>query len=70
MQVLGEDESEQLARVAAAFKVIRTIRRNWFAHAAALSLPPMPGLPIKRSIAHPSLLADVLVSYTAFRTMP
>lgn len=24
--------------------------------------PPMPGLPIERSIAHPSLLADILVS--------
>ncbi|MGF6877236.1 transposase [Paraburkholderia sp. MM5477-R1] len=63
MQPLGEDVSEQLARVAAMFKVIRTIRRktvcpccNHFAQ------PPMPGLPIERSIAHPSLLADILVS--------
>ncbi|MEX3606115.1 MAG: IS66 family transposase zinc-finger binding domain-containing protein, partial [Burkholderia sp.] len=28
MLMLGEDVSEQLARVAAAFKVIRTIRRK------------------------------------------
>jgi len=61
--LIGEDISEQLARVAAAFKVIRTIRPkadctccNHFAQ------PPMPGLPIERSIAHPSLLADILVS--------
>lgn len=63
MQMIGEDVSEQLARVAAAFKVIRTIRNkgvctccNHFAQ------PPMPGRPIERSIAHPSLLADIIVS--------
>ncbi|MDN7592429.1 IS66 family transposase, partial [Burkholderia seminalis] len=27
-----------------------------------IAQPPMPGLPIERSIAHPSLLADILVS--------
>jgi transposase len=63
MQPLGEDVSEQLARVAAAFKVIRTIRSKLLCpgcgHIAQL---PMPGLPIERSIAHPSLLADIAVS--------
>ncbi|MBB5405360.1 transposase [Paraburkholderia atlantica] len=63
MQVLGEDESEQLARVAAAFKVIRTIQRKLVCPCCStITQPPMPGLPIQRSIAHPSLLADILVS--------
>ncbi|MBB5510873.1 transposase [Paraburkholderia sp. JPY681] len=63
MQVLGEDESEQLARVAAAFKVNRTIRRKLVCPCCStITQPPMPGLPIERSIAHPSLLADILVS--------
>ena len=63
MKPLGEDVSEQLARVTAMFKVIRTIRRKKSCtccdHIAQL---PMPGLPIERSIAHPSLLADIVVS--------
>jgi len=63
MQVLGEDESEQLARVAAAFKVIRTIRRKLVCPCCnTITQSPMPSLPIERSIAHPSLLADILVS--------
>ena len=63
MQPLGEDVSEQLARVAAAFKVIRTIRRKTVCPCCHhIWQPPMPGLPITRSIAHPSLLADILVS--------
>ena len=63
MQALGEDVSEQLARVAAAFKVIRTIRRKMVCPCCStITQPPMPGLPIERSIAHPSLLADILVS--------
>lgn len=63
MQALGEDVSEQLARVAAAFKVIRTIRRKTICPCCnRIMQPPMPGLPIERSIAHPSLLADILVS--------
>lgn len=63
MQVLGEDVSEQLARVTAAFKVIRTIRRKLVCPCCrTITQPPMPGLPIGRSIAHPSLLADILVS--------
>ena len=63
MRALGEDSSEQLARVAAAFKVIRTIRRKLVCPCCStITQPPMPGLPIERSIAHPSLLADILVS--------
>ncbi|GJH07158.1 IS66 family transposase [Paraburkholderia terrae] len=63
MQALGEDVSEQLARVAAAFKVIRTIRRKMVCPCCHKIMQPlMPGLPIERSIAHPSLLADILVS--------
>ncbi|RQU30137.1 IS66 family transposase [Burkholderia cenocepacia] len=63
MQPLGEDVSEQLARVAAMFRVIRTIRRKTVCPCGhPISQPPMPGLPITRSIAHPSLLADILVS--------
>ncbi|SOE68827.1 Transposase [Burkholderia sp. OK233] len=63
MRTLGEDVSEQLARVTAAFKVIRTIRRKMICPCCShIAQPPMPGLPIERSIAHPSLLADILVS--------
>ncbi|PRX18837.1 transposase [Paraburkholderia sp. BL18I3N2] len=63
MQPLGEDMSEQLARVAAMFKVIRTIRRKAVCTCCNhISQPLMPSLPIERSIAHPSLLADILVS--------
>ena len=69
MKSLGEDVSEQLARVTAMFKVIRTIRRKISCtccdHIAQL---PMPGLPIERSIAHPSLLADTIVSKYADHT--
>lgn len=64
MQLLGEDISEQLAQVVAAFKVIRTIRRKLVCPccSAIKQQLPMPGLPIERSIAHLSLLADTLVS--------
>ncbi|VWB60496.1 transposase [Burkholderia lata] len=69
MQPLGEDVTEQLARVAAVFKVIRTIRRKRVCSCGHhVSQPPMPGLPITRSIAHPSLLADILVSKYADHT--
>ena len=63
MQPLGEDVSEQLARVAAAFRVIRTIRRKRLCmNCGHIAQPPMPGLPIERSIGHPSVLADIVVS--------
>ncbi|SFT50626.1 zinc-finger binding domain of transposase IS66 [Paraburkholderia aspalathi] len=71
MELLGEDVSEQLARVTAMFKVIRRIRRKRICTGCGhIVQPPMPGLPIERSIAHPSLLADIVVAYAAFRTMP
>jgi transposase len=63
MQWLGEDVSEQLARVAAAFKVTRTIRHKLCCpDCGHIEQPAMPGLPIGHSIAHPSLLADIAVS--------
>jgi transposase len=63
MQPLGEDVSEQLARVAAAFKVIRTIRRKLLCPGCGhIEQLPMPSLPIERSIANTSLLADIAVS--------
>ncbi len=63
MQPLGEDVSEQLGRIAAAFKVIRTIRRKKVcACCRRIVQPPAPGLPIQRSIAHPTLLADIFVA--------
>jgi transposase len=63
MQRLGEDVSEQLARVAAAFKVIRTIRHKLCCpDCGHIEQPPMPSLPIEHSIAHPSLLADIAIS--------
>ena len=69
MDLLGEDVSEQLARVTAMFKVIRTIRRKRVcANCGHIEQRPMPGLPIERSIAHPSLLAEILVAKYANHT--
>jgi transposase len=63
MAPLGEDASEQLGRVMAAFRVIRTIRRKTICSCCHhIAQPPAPGLPIQRGIAHPSLLADIFVS--------
>lgn len=63
MQPLGEDVSEQLGRIAAAFKVIRTVRRKKIcACCRHIAQPAAPSLPIERGIAHPSLLADILVA--------
>lgn len=63
MQALGEDVSEQIGRITAAFKVIRTIRRKTIcACCRHIAQPPAPSLPIQRSIAHASLLADILVA--------
>lgn len=63
MQLLRDDESEQLAWIEAMFKAIRTIRRKMVRPCGNhFSQPPMPGLPITRSITHPSLLADSLVT--------
>jgi transposase len=69
MELLGEDVSEQLARVTAMFKVIRTIRRKRVcSNCGHIAQRPMPGLPIERSIAHPSLLAEILVAKYANHT--
>ncbi|WP_250479595.1 MULTISPECIES: IS66 family transposase [unclassified Caballeronia] len=69
MDLLGEDVSEQLARVTAMFKVVRTIRRKRVcANCGHIEQRPMPGLPIERSIAHPSLLAEILVAKYANHT--
>ena len=69
MELLGEDVSEQLARVTAMFKVIRTIRRKRICTGCGhIAQPPMPGLPIERSIAHPSLLAEIIVAKYANHT--
>jgi len=63
MQPMGEDSSEQLGRIMAAYKVVRTIRRKKVcACCQHIAQPPMPTLPLARSIAHPSLLADILVA--------
>jgi len=63
MQPLGEDVSEQIGRITAAFKVIRTIRRKTIcACCRHIAQPPVPSMPIPRSMAHASLLADILVA--------
>src|SRR6185312_3983086 len=55
MQLLGKDVSEQLARVAAALKVIRTSRHKLCRpDCGHIEQPAMPNLPIEHSIAHPS----------------
>jgi transposase len=52
MDLLGEDVSEQLARITAMFKVIRTIRRKRICSSCDhIGQRPMPGMPIERSIA-------------------
>jgi len=63
MQPLGEDISEQLGRITAAFKIIRTIRRKKVCPCCGhISQPAAPATPIQRGIAHASLLADIVVS--------
>jgi transposase len=65
MQPLGEEVSAQLGRIMAACRVIRTIRRKKIcAGCHRIAQPPAPSLPIQRSIAHPTLLADIFVSKT------
>ena len=63
MQDLGEDMSEQLGRITAAFKIIRTIRRKKICSCCHhISQPAALTTPIQRGIAHASLLADIVVS--------
>ena len=63
LKPLGEDVSEQLEIVNAAFKVIRHIRRKKAcACCDCIVQPAAPSRPITRGIAGPGLLAQILVS--------
>jgi len=63
LKVLGEDVSEQLEIIDAAFKVIRTVRRKKAcACCDRIVQAPAPSRPIERGIAGPGLLAQILVS--------
>lgn len=63
LKPLGEDVSEQLEIVNAAFKVIRHIRRKKAcACCDCIIQPAAPSRPIERGIAGPGLLAQILVS--------
>jgi transposase len=70
----GEDVSEQLERIPASFKVIRSVRPK-FACAGCQSVIEAPALgrPIDRGLPGPGLLAHVLVSkygdYVGFPVM-
>lgn len=60
---LGEDVSEQLEIIDAAFKVIRHVRRKKAcACCDRIVQAPAPSRPIERGIAGPGLLAQILVS--------
>jgi transposase len=63
LKPLGEDVSEQLEIVNAAFKVIRHIRRKKAcACCDCIVQPAAPSRPIERGIAGPGFLAQILVS--------
>ena len=63
LKLLGEDVSEQLEIIDAAFKVIRTVRRKKArACCDRIVQAPAPSRPIERGIAGPGLLAQILVS--------
>jgi len=63
LKPLGEDVSEQLDLINAAFKVIRHIRRKKAcACCDVIVQAPAPSRPIERGIAAPGLLAHILVS--------
>lgn len=63
LKPLGEDVSEQLEIIDAAFKVIRTVRRKKAcACCDRIVQEPAPSRPIERGIAGPGLLAQILVS--------
>lgn len=62
LKPLGEDVSEQLEVIDAAFKVIRHVRRKKAcACCDVIVQPPAPSRPIERGIAGPGLLAHILV---------
>lgn len=63
LKPLGEDVSEQLDIIDAAFKVIRTIRRKKACGSCdCIVQPPAPSRPIERGVATPGLLARILVA--------
>ena len=63
LKVLGEDVSEQLEIIDAAFKVIRTVRRKKVcACCDRIVQAAAPSRPIERGIAGPGLLAQILVA--------
>lgn len=63
LKPLGEDVSEQLEIIDAAFKVIRHVRRKKAcACCDSIVQAPAPSRPIERGIAAPGLLAHILVS--------
>ena len=63
LKPLGEDVSEQLEIIDAAFKVIRHVRRKKAcACCDCIVQAPAPSRPIERGIAGPGLLAHILVS--------
>ncbi|HWW06370.1 IS66 family transposase [Collimonas sp.] len=63
LKLLGEDVSEQLEMIEAAFKVIRHVRRKKAcACCDCIVQAPAPSRPIQRSFAGPGLLANIAVS--------
>ena len=63
LKPLGEDVSEQLEMIEAAFKVIRHVRRKKAcAGCDCIVQAPAPSRPIQRSFAGPGLLANIAVS--------
>jgi transposase len=63
LKPLGEDVSEQLEMIEAAFKVIRHVRRKKAcACCDCIVQAPAPSRPIQRSFAGPGLLANIAVS--------
>lgn len=63
LKPLGEDVSEQLEVIEAAFKVIRHVRRKKAcACCDCIVQAPAPSRPISRSFAGPGLLANIAVS--------
>jgi len=66
LKPLGEDVSEQLEMIEAAFKVIRHVRRKKAcACCDCIVQAPAPSRPIQRSFAGPGLLANIAVSKLA-----
>jgi transposase len=63
LRLLGEDVSEVLERIPATYKVIRHVRPKYSCSCCQhIVQAPAPSRPLERSIAGPTLLANVLVS--------